>query len=107
MDKMTPQRVGDTVHILVIGGAGFIGSHLCDHLIADGHSIVVVDDLSLGLRENVTHLLSKSGFAFHEMSILDPAFEAVFKEGKFDCVFHVTANSWIICVPVGARSCWR
>ena len=81
------------MRILVTGGAGFIGSHLCDHLLKDGHSVVAVDDLSLGLKANVEHLLSRDDFELHELSILEPAFGKVVAEGKFDCVFHLAANS--------------
>ena len=49
-------------HIVVAGGAGFLGSHLCDRLIARGDSVVCVDDLSTGTRENVAHLTDVGGF---------------------------------------------
>ena len=49
-------------HIVVAGGAGFLGSHLCDRLIARGDSVVCVDDLSTGTRENVAHLMDVDGF---------------------------------------------
>ena len=43
--------------ILVTGGAGFIGSHLCERLLADGHEVVAVDNFVTGNRQNVEHLL--------------------------------------------------
>jgi dTDP-glucose 4,6-dehydratase len=43
-------------HVVVAGGAGFLGSHLCDHLIARGDSVICLDDLSTGTLENVAHL---------------------------------------------------
>ena len=43
--------------ILVTGGAGFLGSHLCDRLIAEGHHVVCVDNLFTGSRQNIAHLL--------------------------------------------------
>jgi dTDP-glucose 4,6-dehydratase len=49
--------------IVVAGGAGFLGSHLCDHLIARGDSVVCLDDLSTGSRNNVAHLLDSSRFS--------------------------------------------
>ena len=49
--------------IVVAGGAGFLGSHLCDHLIARGDSVVCLDDLSTGSRDNVAHLLDSSRFS--------------------------------------------
>jgi UDP-N-acetylglucosamine 4-epimerase len=59
--------------ILVTGAAGFIGSHLCDALIRAGETVVALDDLSDGRRENVVHLLSQPRFRFVEGSILDSA----------------------------------
>jgi dTDP-glucose 4,6-dehydratase len=50
-------------HIVVAGGAGFLGSHMCDHLIARGDSVVCLDDLSTGSRDNVAHLLGHDGFS--------------------------------------------
>lgn len=81
------------MRILVTGGAGFIPSHLCDHLAKEGHSLVLVDDLSLGRRENIAHLLEGGPVEFHELDILDRAFDAIVAQGKFDCVFHMAANS--------------
>jgi UDP-glucose 4-epimerase len=81
------------MHILVTGGAGFIGSHLCDHLLEAGHSVVAVDDLSLGVRENLAHLQGRSDFAFEEMSVLSSEFFDLVGRGGFECVFHMAANS--------------
>jgi UDP-glucose 4-epimerase len=50
--------VSDTSHILVTGGAGFIGSHLVERLLADGHAVTVIDDLSTGRRENLAAVLN-------------------------------------------------
>ena len=56
---------------LITGGAGFVGSHLADALIARGDSVIVLDNLSTGRRENVEHHLNSSSFEFVEGSILD------------------------------------
>jgi UDP-glucuronate decarboxylase len=48
--------------ILVTGGAGFLGSHLCDRLLADGHEVICMDDFFTGSRENVAHLMSQPRF---------------------------------------------
>jgi nucleoside-diphosphate-sugar epimerase len=48
--------------ILITGGAGFVGSHLADRLIKDGHEITVIDDLSTGRYSNVEHLEDQKGF---------------------------------------------
>lgn len=50
--------------ILVTGGAGFVGSHLCERLLADGHSVVILDDLSTGREENIRHLLNQPRVQF-------------------------------------------
>ena len=56
---------------LVTGGAGFIGSHLCDALIKRGDSVVALDNLSTGNKSNVEHLIGNSSFELIEGSILD------------------------------------
>ena len=82
------------MNILVTGGAGFIGSHLCDALIARGHQITVVDNLVLGRKENIRHLTECPQFKFVEADILDAeAMRQVFEDGKFEMVYHLAANS--------------
>ena len=82
------------MNILVTGGAGFIGSHLCDALIARGHQITVVDNLVLGRKENIRHLTVCPQFKFVEADILDAeAMHQVFEDGKFEMVYHLAANS--------------
>jgi UDP-glucose 4-epimerase len=56
---------------LITGGAGFIGSHLADALTADGHEVLILDDLSTGRVENVSHLLAADGAELIEGSVLD------------------------------------
>ncbi|HEX9090506.1 MAG TPA: GDP-mannose 4,6-dehydratase [Anaerolineales bacterium] len=55
--------------ILVTGGAGFIGSHLCELLVHNGHQVVAIDNLSTGRLENIQHLLPMAGFQFVRESI--------------------------------------
>src|SRR5690349_5800436 len=72
---------------LVTGGAGFIGSHVAEHLINMGHRVVVLDDLSGGYEDNVP-----SGATFARGSILDRALiESLFREYRFDYVYHLAA----------------
>lgn len=80
--------------ILVTGGAGFIGSHLCDKLIEEGNHITVVDNFVLGKRENIQHLIGHPSFQLIEADILDvEKMESVFQQGKFEMVYHLAANS--------------
>jgi len=79
---------------LVTGGAGFIGSHLCDRLLERGDEVWCVDNLRLGRRRNIAHLGDTPAFHFIELDVLDrPALAALFREGRFDSVFHLAANS--------------
>jgi Nucleoside-diphosphate-sugar epimerases len=75
---------------LVTGGAGFIGSHLVDLLIAQDHDVVVLDDLSTGSRENLVAAASSPRFAFVDGSIVDEDVLAAAIQGC-DAVFHLAA----------------
>ena len=68
------------------GGAGFIGSHLCDALLAEGHSVVCVDNLLTGSMANVEHLGNEPRFEFVEQDVCQP-----FDFGKVDYVFHLAS----------------
>ena len=57
--------------ILVTGGAGFVGSHLCTHLISQGHEVLCLDNLYTGRKENIAHLLDNKNFSFLYESIFD------------------------------------
>jgi UDP-glucose 4-epimerase len=82
------------MRILVTGGAGFIGSHLCERLIGRGEQVWCVDNLRLGRRANIAHLAVLPAFRFHELDVLDrSALAALFDEAGFDAVFHLAANS--------------
>ena len=60
------------MRILVTGGAGFLGSHLCDRLIKDGHEVVCIDNLFTGQKANIAHLLPHPRFEFVRHDIIDP-----------------------------------
>ena len=68
---------------LVTGGAGFLGSHLCDALLAEGYSVVVADNLLTGRQSNLDHLRNEPRFEFRQIDICEP-----FDCGKVDYVFH-------------------
>ena len=57
---------------LVTGGAGFLGSHLCDRLLADGHEVVALDNLFTGSKRNVGHLLDRHDFEFIRHDVVNP-----------------------------------
>jgi len=78
------------MRILVTGGAGFIGSHLCERLVSDGHSVVAIDNLSTGRASNLKGLLGSASFSLDEGSILDSA-RLNQLIGKSDYVFHLAA----------------
>lgn len=75
---------------LITGGAGFIGSHLADHLIADGHEVIALDNLSTGRHANIEHLMGRPDFEFVLGSILnaDLVDDCV---SRADVVFHLAA----------------
>jgi UDP-glucuronate decarboxylase len=62
------------MRILVTGGAGFIGSHLCDRLIREGHDVVCLDNFFTGRRENIEHLLDHDRFEVMRHDVVEPLF---------------------------------
>ena len=78
------------MNILITGGAGFIGSHLTDRLVADGHKVTILDNLATGRKENLSAHLSGNQVEFVEGSILDlPLLDGLVKESEY--VFHLAA----------------
>ncbi len=78
------------MNVLVTGGAGFIGSHLVDLLIAEGHTVTVLDDLSVGKLANIAHHLDNPRFRFVRDSILnETALAPLIREA--DLIFHLAA----------------
>jgi UDP-glucuronate decarboxylase len=60
------------MRILVTGGAGFIGSHLCERLLSDGHEVLCLDNFFTGRRENIFHLLDKPRFELIRHDVIEP-----------------------------------
>ena len=78
------------MRILVTGGAGFIGSHLCERLIKDGYNVTAIDNFSTGAKSNLTNLENSGNFSLIEGSILDThILDPLIKEA--DYVFHLAA----------------
>jgi dTDP-glucose 4,6-dehydratase len=72
------------VRILVTGGAGFLGSHLCERLLGDGHEVVAMDNLLTGSKENIEHLRAQLGFTFLERDVT----KYVDLDGPLDFILH-------------------
>ena len=78
------------MRILITGGAGFIGSHLTDRLVADGHQVTILDNLATGRKENLEAHLGGKSVNFVKGSILDlPLLDGLIKETEY--VFHLAA----------------
>jgi len=75
------------LHHLISGAAGFIGSHLCDRLLADGHSVLALDNLKTGSRRNIAHLQGRERFRFVEHDVTQPIPTAE----TFDQVWHLAS----------------
>jgi len=75
------------LRIVITGGAGFVGSHLCDRWLADGHEVVAVDNFLTGRPENVGHLKGRKDFQLLEQDVS----EALPVDGKVDFVFHLAS----------------
>jgi dTDP-glucose 4,6-dehydratase len=76
--------MSDRPRSLVTGGAGFLGSHLCDRLIREGHEVICVDNLITGDVNNVAHLFGNEAFRFIKHDVT----EYLYVEGRLDYLFH-------------------
>ena len=66
-------KTSDRKSILVTGGAGFLGSHLCDRLLADGHDVICVDNFFTGTKPNIDHLIGHPRFELMRHDVTFPA----------------------------------
>jgi len=75
------------MRVLITGGAGFIGSHLCDRLLAEGHDVIAMDNLSTGSVDNITHLAGHERFEFIKHDVTN----YIFVGGDLDAVLHLAS----------------
>jgi UDP-glucose 4-epimerase len=80
------------VRILVTGAAGFIGSHVTDNLLAAGHEVVGLDDLSHGKLENLADAKSSDRFSFEQFDVTDPELPALVRRVRPDVICHLAAQ---------------
>ena len=85
------------MRVLVTGGAGFLGSHLADRLVADGHEVVCLDNLSSGRLRNIEHLARGPRFQFVEADVIEP----LTISGPLDRIFHLASP--VTCIHHLAR----
>jgi dTDP-glucose 4,6-dehydratase len=83
------------MRVVVTGGAGFVGSHLCERLLADGHDVVCVDNLITGRREHADLLSKNTGFSFKEANISEP-FDV---DGSVDAVMNFASPASPVDFP--------
>jgi len=75
------------MRILITGGAGFIGSHLCDRFLAEGHQVIAMDNLSTSTIDNIAHLAGWDGFSFIKHDVTN----YVYVEGHLDAILHLAS----------------
>jgi dTDP-glucose 4,6-dehydratase len=72
------------LRVLITGGAGFLGSHLCDRFLTDGHSVIAMDNLLTGSTRNIEHLAGRDDFLFIKQDVTN----YLYIEGPLDAVLH-------------------
>lgn len=86
------------MHALITGGAGFIGSHLVDRLVTEGHRVTVVDDLSTGRRSNLAEARATAGdrLTVHELDVTSPELVRLSVSDPPDVAFHLAAQISVV-----------
>src|SRR5512136_229531 len=72
------------MRVLITGGAGFLGSHLCDRFLAEGHTVIAMDNLITGSTRNIEHLAGRDDFLFIKHDVTN----YIYIEGPLDAVLH-------------------
>jgi dTDP-glucose 4,6-dehydratase len=80
----TIERIHRPMRILVTGGAGFLGSHLCDRLLAEGHDVIAMDNLITGSTDNIAHLAGNRRFQFIHHDVTN----YIYLKGDLDAILH-------------------
>jgi len=75
------------MRILITGGAGFIGSHLCDRFLAEDHEVIAMDNLSTSTIDNIAHLAGRDGFTFIKHDVTN----YIYVEGHLDAILHLAS----------------
>ena len=75
------------MRILITGGAGFIGSHLCDRFLAEGHQVIAMDNLSTSTIDNIAHLAGRDGSSFIKHDVTN----YIYVEGHLDAILHLAS----------------
>ena len=83
-DRQTAEQAAEQPRTLITGGAGFIGSHLCERFLAEGHAVICMDNFLTGTPENVAHLIGRPGFRLVEHDVT----EYIYVAGRLDYVLH-------------------
>jgi dTDP-glucose 4,6-dehydratase len=78
------RRKGDTMRVLITGGAGFLGSHLCDLFLQLGHHVIAMDNLITGNVDNIAHLAGRDDFQFIKHDVTD----YIYVPGRLDAILH-------------------
>lgn len=79
---------------LVIGGGGFIGSHLCKALLKAGNQVICIDNFSIGTKSNIQEIKQNNDFMLYEADAsIKKSLDDIFKKERPEYVFHLAANS--------------